>query len=256
MQNQSKRIRLRTFILSSCHLVILSLFIAACGSGGDVQPMIPNAAPWQDGELSTYRVIDVNENYAGTATVRIMGGSTLIGPKGWTITREVTAQGEEEMVVVQASAKGVRPKWSMLIRSNGNGNEKVETSYDGSNAELALTTRRDVTTYERIQVPSDVRDQRTLLLLARSLPLEQSYVTRFNSFLPVAGLIDRMMLTVKSQQQISVDAGSFETWYVVLNTTDSKIEAWIGTQAPYPVIKFIEGRSGATFELSSFQAGG
>jgi len=241
-------------IPSSLHLLILSLFLAACG-GGEVQAMIPNPAPWKDGEISTYRVIDLNDTYAGNATFYIMAGSTLIGPDGWTITREIKAQGEDETVVVQTSAKGVRPKWSMLIRTDGSGRQTVETNYDGSNANLILTTRRDVVSYERIQVPTDVRDQRPLLLLARSLPLAQGYVTRFNSFLPVAGLLDRITLAVNSQQQITVDGGSFKTWHVTLNTTDSQIQAWIGTEAPYPVVKFIEGRSGATFELSSFQAG-
>ena len=242
------------FILSSLHLIILSLFLAACG-GSDIQAMIPGPAPWNNGEVSTYRIIDLNDAYAGIGTFYIMAGSTLVGPDGWTITREIKAQGEDETVVVQTSAKGVRPKWSMLIRNDGGGRQAVETTYDGSDANLVLTTRRDVVSYERIQVPSDVRDQRTLLLLARSLPLTKGYATRFNSFLPVAGLLDRITLTVKNQQTISVDAGTFDTWYVTLNTTDSQIEAWIGVEAPYPVIKFVEGRSGATFELSDFQSG-
>jgi hypothetical protein len=40
-----------------------------------------------------------------------------------------------------------------------------------------------------------------------------------------------------------------------METADSETEAWVSTQAPYPVVKFIDSRNGGTFELSDFQAG-
>jgi hypothetical protein len=60
---------------------------------------------------------------------------------------------------------------------------------------------------------------------------------------------------VVRQEQVTTPAGTFDAWYVRMETPDSQTEAWVSTQAPYPVVKFVDSRNGGTFELSEFQPG-
>ena len=234
---------------------IAMLLLAACGQPA-LQSLRIQAAPWANGERSTYQVIDVNQNFAGTATIEFTAGATQIPAEAWTMRREVAAQGDQETVVVEMTASGLRPALSTLVRLlGGNTRQLVKTTYNSGQVDLELTTAQDIKTYERINVPSDVRDQRTLLALVRALPLAEGYATQINSFLPVANLLERTTIQVTAQEQVQTPAGTYETWHVEINTPDSQSEAWIATGAPNILVKFMDGRTGGTYELREYQAG-
>ena len=71
-------------------LFIAVLLIAACGQP-EIQSLRVQAAPWAHGERSTYEVIDINQNFAGTATIEFTTGATQIAEEAWTMRREVAA---------------------------------------------------------------------------------------------------------------------------------------------------------------------
>ena len=148
---------------------------------------------------------------------------------------------------------GFRPLQSTLVRIARDGTEVVSAKYNGSQADLELTTKQNVTTVQRVSIPSDARDHATLIMLLRALPLAEGYAVRLNVFLPVVGILDRVTVEVARQEQVSVLAGTYDTWYVQMETANSETEAWVSTQAPYPVVKFIDSRNGGTFELSELQ---
>ena len=199
-----------------------------CGTP-EVQPLLPNAAPWQDGEVSVFRVLNPDDDYVGTVRYAISRGTET---DGWTIQRETVALGDDETVIVNTTGPNLRPASVRLTRNSAQGTERVNTVFDGAQVNMELTTVRDVTTYQTEQVPTDARDQRTVLMLARMLPLASGYAVRFNSYLPVADRLDRITLAVRGREQVSVPAGTFDTWRVRLDTGDSQTEAWIGVDAP------------------------
>lgn len=236
-------------------LFVAVLLLAAC-SQPEIQPLQIQTVPWANGERSIYQVIDINKNFAGTATIEFTSGATQAPGEAWTMRREVAAQGDQETVVVEMTASGLRPALSTLVRLlGGNSRQLVQTTYSSGQVDLELTTAQDIKTYERINVPSDVRDQRTLLALARALPLAEGYATQVNSFLPVANLLERTTIQVTGQEQVQTPAGTYETWHVEFSTADSKSEAWIATGAPHILVKFIDDRTGGTYELREYQAG-
>ena len=246
----------RTLNLGTLVVVFMAmLLLAACGQP-KIQPLQVQAVPWANGERSTYQVIDLNDNFAGTATIEFTAGATQATGEAWTMRREVAAQGDQETVVVEMTASGLRPALSTLVRLlSGNARQLVKTTYNSGQVDLELTTAQDITTYERINVPSDVRDQRTLLALVRALPLAAGYATQVNSFLPVANLLERTTIQVTGQEQVQTPAGTYETWHVEFNTPDSQSEAWVATAAPHILVKFMDGRTGGTYELRDYQAG-
>ena len=243
--------KLRITIIATALLLLLQL--VGCGNP-DIQPLILDPIPWADGEQSLYAVTDIDGNYAGTATFTLDAGAATIDDEAWTLRREVTTQGDQEVVVVEMSAQGLRPSLSTLVRLFGPDRQQVKATYERGQVDMELTTARDVTTFERRNVPSDARDQRTILLLARALPVTEGYATQVTSYLPVADLLERVTIVVEGQETVSVPAGVYPSWHLSLQTVDSESEAWIAVDAPHQLVKFIDGRNGGTFELREYRA--
>lgn len=230
----------------------LLLLLVACG-GPEIQPFRFGEIPWAGGEQSLYQVTDIDGNRAGTATVTWLAGAATIEDDGWTMRREILAQGDQEVVVIEVTAQGLRPRLSTLVRVRRDGREQVNAVYTGGQVDMELTTAQDVKTTYRENVVSDVRDYRTLMQLARALPLQEAYATQVNSYLPVTNLQERFTIAVTGTETVSVPAGTYETYRVRFSTGETESEAWIGVAAPHILVKFIEGRSGGTFELSDYQ---
>jgi len=234
------------FSLSS--LLLTLSFLTSCGSA-QPQPLIFGEPVWTDGATSVYRVTNREDRIVGTAAFQVNHREQ---EDGWTLIREVLDAGVREQATIEMQPVGYRPVYSHLVRTFGGGKQVVETQFEGSQVDIALTNRQGATVYQRVQVPSDIRDERTLLLIMRALPLAQGYATRINSFLPVAGHMERVALQVRRKESVTVPAGSFDTWVVELKSNDRTTRAWVAQTAPFTVVKFIDGRSQATFELTSF----
>ncbi len=233
--------------------LLLFLLLAACG-GPEMQPLQLEPIPWADGEQSRYEITDLNGNYAGTATVNLDAGAATIDEDAWTMRREILAQGDQEVVVLELTGRGLRPRLSTLVRLRGNAREQVTAVYNSGQVDLELTTAQDVMTTHRENVLSDVRDFRTLMQLARALPLRDGYATQVNTYLPITNAQERVILEVVGQERITVPAGEYQTWQIDLRTSDSTSQAWIAVDAPHTLVKFVEGRSGGTFALSEYRA--
>jgi hypothetical protein len=230
-------------------IVALLLSLAACGP--KIQPLIFNAAPWKPNESSTYQLTDMNGAYAGTARYDL----TQLADKQWNLRREIDSLGTQEIIAVNMTEKGFQPTESTLIRMDKDGTEKVSAKYNGAEVQMELTTKQSVTTNQRVSIPSDAREQATLVMITRALPLAEGYAARMNVFLPIVGILDRVTLSVVGSEKVTTPAGDFDTWHVQMKTNDSQTEAWISKQAPFPVVKFIDSRNGGTFALSDFKPG-
>ena len=226
------------------------LFTLTACSAAQPQPLIFGEPVWADGETSAYRVTNREDRIVGTATFQV---GQRVEDGGWTLTREINDAGVSELATIEMQPVGYRPLQSHLVRTFGGGKQVVEAQFEGAQVDIALTNRQGATVYQRVQVPSDIRDERTLLLIVRSLPLAQGYATRINSFLPVAGKMERVAVQVRRSESVTVPAGSFDTWVVELKSNDRTTKAWVAQAAPFPVVKFIDGRSQATFELTGFE---
>lgn len=234
-------------------LLLIAGIIAGCNQSTPVG-LIFDAAPWQDGEEHIFLITDVDGKFAGTMRYNITAGMNDQGQPLWSIARSTQAQGAQEELTVKVTATGFRPQSSFLERSNTAGRESVDAQYNGPAVDMVLTTRADVATTQRVEVPSDVRESGTLPMIARALPLERNYATRLNAFLPIVGLLDRVTVRVVGEEQITTPVGAFGTWVVTLDTGNSISRLWVAKDAPHPVVKYIDGRNRATYELESYAA--
>lgn len=239
-------------LLAAVVLAMTSLF-AGCSRPAPVA-LLFNPAPWQDGETHTFRVTDVDGNRAGSASYTITAGSTADGKAMWSLQRNIQTQGDTETVTTKVSATGFRPTSSYLERSSAAGTETVDAQYNGPVVDMLLTTRAAVTTNQRAEVPSDVRDTTTLPMIVRALPLARGYATQLNAFLPVAAVLDRVTVSVVGDEEVTAPAGVYDAWVVTLDSGDATSRLWIAKAAPYPLVKYIDGRNKATFELERYVA--
>ncbi len=235
-------------------LLVPLLLLAACGQP-EVQPLSLDAVPWRAGETSSYQITDSNGAPAGITRYTITAGDPQSNASGWTIQREIESQGVQEVLIAQVDKDDLRPSTSLLTRASSQGKETVKASYTSDGVDLDLTSAMNVTTNQHIAAPSDARVESTVLQLARALPLAANYATRLNSFSPATGGLDRVTVSTVKEEAMTVPAGTFNTWQVALDLGNSKTKAWIGRDAPHPLVKYIDGRNGGTFELSEFKAG-
>jgi hypothetical protein len=246
-RSRSASRRWPAFLLAALALCLL----AGCSQPAPVG-LLFNAAPWQAGETHTFRVTDVDGNRAGLATFSMTAGVDDAGEATWLLTRITQTQGDTETITATVSAAGFRPSASLLTRTSAAGVETVDARYNGPAVEMVLTTLANVKTNQRAEVPSDVREMATLPMLVRALPLASDYATQINTFLPVVGLLDRVTIRVVGDESVTTPAGAYDAWVVTLDTGDAVSRLWIAKEAPYPLVKLIDGRNKATFELESF----
>ncbi|MEZ4661226.1 MAG: hypothetical protein R2911_27065 [Caldilineaceae bacterium] len=112
-----------------------------------------------------------------------------------------------------------------------------------------------MTTNQRLSTTSDARDEQTISTLVRALPLASGYATRINLFSALAGATERAEIVVAGAEQLETPAGAFDAWRANINTETTASVAWVGKDAPYPLLKFDDDRSGVTYELTNFQPG-
>jgi len=232
------------------------LVVAALAGCSQSTPtgLIFNQAPWQDGEQHTFRLTDVDGNRAGTATFSLTSSTNDAGELMWSIDRLIRAQGDTEQIAMEVGRAGFRPHASFLERSNAAGTETVDAQYAGPEVNMVLMSRSDVMSTQRMEIPSDVREMASLPMIVRALPLARGYATQLNAFTPIIGLLDRVTIRVVGDEQITVPAGSYDSWVVIADTGDAVTRLWIAKSAPYPLVKYMDGRNKATFELQEFVA--
>jgi hypothetical protein len=240
-------------LLKAAAAFVLTLILGACGAA-EQQPLRFGQAPWGNGETTTYRVTDINGEYAGTATFAVTAGAAN-DPAGWTLQRNLNVQGDQEIAALEMSGAGFRPQSSTVVRIRPDGTEQVKTAYRNGQADMELMTKAGVVTVEQRSVPSDARDLLSLPLIARSLPLTKGYSARINAFFPITGRLERVAITIEDQESISTLAGVFDAWRIKLEIPDSESFLWVGVEPPHPLVKFKDGRSGALYELESFTSG-
>jgi hypothetical protein len=234
---------------------LAAFLLAACGRT-EVQPLTFDTPPWLAGEVSEYQITDVNGQPAGMARYEISRGQSPNEQTGWSIRRQTLAQGVTEVVIVEMN-DGLRPLSSWLERLSGaqHQQERVKATYNRGQVDMELTTAMNNITYQQANIPSDARDGNLLLPVVRALPLQLGYATRINSFLPIVGQSETYLIRVRGSEQITVPAGTFETFKVVLESRGNETTAWFTQDAPHLLVKYVDGRNAGTFELTSFAPG-
>lgn len=234
-------------------ILFVVTIVAACGRP-EPQPLIFNPVPWQAGEGSLFDVTDLNGQYAGT-TVYTMAASGASKPGSWLIRRETNTQGDHETVESEITDRFFRPlqvNWSL---ENNGSVETIDAKFVDGAVDMVLTSKQRQVHTEQRTIPTDSYDAYSLMMLLRALPLADDYATELTMFTLLTGQLEFVTVRVLQQEDVTVPLDTFHTWALELQNGDKKSQVWIGTEAPYPVVKYIDARNGGTYALSSFETG-
>ncbi len=221
--------------------------LAGCG-GPAPQPLTFNPAPWSDGEVSAYDLKDKNGAAAGTAS-----WTWRRGPDAgqWTQGYELNTGSrlDRGQVIVDAAMRPVS-SWRELS------GQRFATTYAADTITIITTAADGKQTTKTLKPVADGLDNDQTLQAQRALPLAAGYATRYTDIIPTSGVAAPIVLSVTGAETITVPAGTFPCWRVVMDFGSGKHDGWYGQAAPYPLVKYVNRASGAVFELRSISAGG
>ncbi len=225
-------------------LSIVLLLLAACG-GPAAQPLVFRPAPWADGEVSEYALLDSSGVQIGEATWKWSRSSA-----DWLQEYAMTVNGREDRgsVAVDAALRPVRATRDV-------GGLRFEASYLAEEIRITTTKADGTSTIKSLKPVADGVDNDVSLQIQRALPLADGYVTRYTDVIPTSGQTAPVKLTVTAAETVTVPAGVFPAWRVELDFGSGKHDAWYGQEAPYPLVKYVNRASGSIFELQSIRAG-
>lgn len=225
-------------------LAAVVLLVAACG-GPAVQPLAFRPAPWADGEVSEYALLDSSGVQMGEATWKWSRSSA-----DWLQEYAMTVNGREDRggVVVDAALRPVRATRDV-------GGMRFEASYLAEEIRITTIKADGASTTKSLKPVADGVDNDVSLQIQRALPLADGYVTRYTDVIPTSGQTAPVKLAVTAAETVTVPAGVFPAWRVELDFGSGKHDAWYGQEAPYPLVKYVNRASGAVFELRSLSAG-
>lgn len=239
---------LRKYIIT-IYIASFVLLLGGCGVGStDFQALRIGDIPWGKTEITLYQITDSAGEDAGQMRITLSN----IDDESRLMQREIGGIFREELAI-SMKANNLRPIESNLVRTHRDGIESIRAVYDGSQVNMQFTTKINVMTDERASIPSDSYDYRTIMMLLRTLPLESGYATKVNGYLPISGTLERVELVVSGTETVNVPAGTFDTWEVSMNAQSNRSTAWIGSEAPFLLVKYKDGANGATFELQSVE---
>ena len=222
---------------------LILLLLAACG-GPAAQPPTFSPAPWSDGEVSSYDVINRDGAPLGTAS-----WTWRRSPEGWAQAYELSLAGRADRgeVVVGPDLRS-RRSWREP------GGKRFEAEYGADAIAITTTDADGESTSKTLKPPAAAVDNDVSLQAQRALPLAASYAAGYTDVIPTTGSLAPVRLKVTGAETVTVPAGTFPAWRVEMDFGSGKHDAWYGQDAPYPLVKYLNRGSGAAFVLRSMSA--
>ena len=236
-------------------LILIGCFLVLTGcSRPPVQPLSFNPAPWADGETTSYELQDQNGAPIGTALWtwrKDTAGKPSTAGRGWSQSYQLDMPGRSDRGEVTMDA-GLRPanSWRELAGTH------YEAIYGPAEITITTTASDGQVAVKTLKPPADGLDNDQTLQVQRALPLAGGYATRYTDVVPTSGLTVPVTLRVTGVETVTVPAGTFPTWRVVMDFGSGQHDAWYGQEPPHPMVKYRNRTSGAVFLLRDISTSG
>ena len=236
-----------------CLLVTVGLLLAILAgcSAAAAQPLAFGPAPWSDGEVSTYDVLAKDGSPAGTAS-----WTWRRDAQGWVQTYELAIGGRSDRgeVLVSAGENTSVPALYPLSSWRELNGSRFETTYGADKVAITTTPAGGTATSSELNKPADGLDNDVTLQIQRALPLGPGYVTRYTDVIPTTGSAVAVKVSVTGAETVTLPAGTFPAWHVVMDFGSGSHDGWYAQAAPHLLLKYRNRASGAVFDLRSWQA--
>ena len=228
------------------------LLLAGCtvvGSSPQTSAVF-TTAPWRVGERLEYRLSTGSGEEVGRGVLTAQQeGAGLVLRQSYT----GASSGSDEIALT------VDPKTLVAMQgtreTSRRSSDSVATAssawaYRLDGARLRLDTLGQggaVTESTDLGVQPHAYDNESSLWLWRGLAFAEGYEQSYVSVNPVDGSRQVVTVRVPQHESVTVPAGTFDAWRVIVRSGRAVRTAWISSQAPYPVVRWDNGD--VVFEL-------
>jgi hypothetical protein len=212
---------------------------------------VVSAIPWPAHEETDYVLLDRRDK------VTEIGRGTLIVDKNGAGQLELqlnfsSDRGTDETSVL-VDAKTLRPDFVRRERHLTDENSVVEGQYDHDTEILNIKTIIDK---EERTIPlrldkANYYDNDSSLFLWRTLAFAQDYSVSYHTVLPNSRAIQLVTIRVLDQKEITVPAGTFQTWHLEIRGAEGiRQEAWYSTSPEHVLVQYDNTQQ--LFKLTSY----
>lgn len=229
---------------------LLTLFVATACAGDDsiTSAAIVGEIPWSGPETATYRVLDVDDDTVGTLELSIE--EEPAGAWRFSQSFDFPDRGftNEASVIVDGST--LQPESSTFKIEGPDGNLDCSAEYNTGEVSMhriGADGQRDDT----LTIPNIAYDSWGDLFVWRTIEFSDGYEKDYADVL--ACTLSRpdtigVSLKIDEREDVTVPAGTFETWHLEIGSGGETQHAWYTTDDAHILVKYDNGES--TFELT------
>ena len=224
-------------------LLLIILGVALAGCGADPQPLVFGAVPWQDGETAEYDILDRDGDFAGVAS-----WTWEVIDDGWRQSWMVELGTRTDLGVVEMGADLYPLRSELALPASYN-----MAIYGPEQIELVIAPAEGEPTTRMVSRPAHPLDNGQTLQIHRALPLANDYATRYTNVIPTTARTANTLIRVEGRENITVPAGTFDTWHLVMTTGGSSHDAWYAVEPPYHMVQYRNRAAGSQFVLRQWR---
>ncbi len=228
---------MRSLLLAST--LLATLLLAACVVDEPVATKdIVSIIPWPDDERAEYVLLDRDngeEHSRGVLTVTRQDGAFELGLR-------ISDEQDTDDVVVLVDAETLKP---LSVRREISLQAKTVTGEYDSEEGIVRITIIDKDGDERpvpLRLEEHYYDNESSLFLWRTIPFEEGYEASYYSVLANQRSQDLITVRVAGTEEVTVPAGTFQTWRVEIRFRSTKQVAWYADTPERTLVQYDNSR--------------
>ena len=228
---------MRLLLLAST--LLAALLLTACVVDEPVATKdIVSTIPWQDGERTEYLLLDRDgdeERGRGVLTVTRQNGAFELGLR-------FSDENDSDEVVVLVDATTLKP--ISVRREISRQATTVTGEYDSEEGIIRITII-DKDGDERpvpLRREENYYDNESSLFLWRTIPFEEGYEASYYSVLANRRSQELITVRVAGTEEVTVPAGTFQTWRVEIRFGGTKQVAWYADTPERTLVQYDNSR--------------
>lgn len=230
---------------------IVALSLAGCAVvGPTVQTSaVFAAAPWRVGERLEYRLMNTDGQQIGTGVLTVQLGADanhLVLGQVYSGMSTEGAKPTGDTIALTVDAKTLVPTQgardtSSRDTSGGLVSARTAWSYQSDGDRVRLTTQVEGGAAGSLVVGAQAYDNEASLWLWRGIAFTEGYEQTYASVNPFARTQQEVTLRAPQQGKVTVPAGTYDTWRILLRNGRAVRTAWISIAPPHEVVRWDNG---------------
>lgn len=197
--------------------------------------------PWTADENWFYDLVDDDGREVGQAvlTVEVLDGQTRL----W---QEFEGDDAADTTTVTVDSTTLKPiaAGREILEPDGD-IQRIEVEYTEEGALIRQGDERQ----SGLSVPEHSYDNDTSLFLWRTLPFAEGYEASYNTIITNRRARQKVNLRVEGLETVTVPAGTFEAWRLVITTSNARQTAWYANTPQRQLVRYDNDRN-LIFELT------